>query len=540
MGIWYGLRYRTFHLCQATETELAGIWDKQTKASIRQAFLDTQKSYALGTWQRVKRTFDDYLTQWSQMRAEICEARWMSATQSEELFDLRMSCLSKRRQNLKALTKVFAKADSKVLQKAVQASSSLDSIAPCADEDALRAPYPPPKTEEDREEVAAIREKLAEVEALTKTGKYREGLTLAKMLETETSHIDYQPVRAEVLSQLGDLLERAGEYKAAERMLYQAASLAGASRHNRVAAMAITNLAFVLGYDQVQHDDGLLLCKSAEVIIGLSGGDDDLWSWLYNVTGAVFWRKAKYKKALEYYRKALAIDEKKLGPDHPDVATMLNNIAVVFEIQGEYDLALQSYRKVLAMFQQALGPEHPVVAVALNNMGLIFLRKAEYNKALNHLLKALAIDEKALGPDHPDLAYDLNSLGLVYWKSAQFEKALAYYGKALAIWEKAFGPDHPLVAEALSGIGNALVDQKRPEQAIEPLARALRICENNTCQPEPHGRGLFALAQAMAATNKNLARAIELAKQAKEEFAKAAYLTKERKAVDAWISRIQS
>ena len=38
------------------------------------------------------------------------------------------------------------------------------------------------------------------------------------------------------------------------------------------------------------------------------------------------------EKALEYYEKALAIDKKTHGEEHPDVATSLNNIGLVYKL----------------------------------------------------------------------------------------------------------------------------------------------------------------------------------------------------------------
>ena len=129
------------------------------------------------------------------------------------LFDLRMVCLKSRKQELKALSSVFTKADSGVVEKAVKASSSLTGIAVCADEQSLRRPYPPPKTEEAKIKVAAIREKLAEVEALEKTGKYQRGLELADKAKEEADATDYKPVQSESLYWVGKLLERVGKYQ---------------------------------------------------------------------------------------------------------------------------------------------------------------------------------------------------------------------------------------------------------------------------------------------------------------------------------------
>jgi len=58
----------------------------------------------------------------------------------------------------------------------------------------------------------------------------------------------------------------------------------------------------------------------------------------------------------------------------------------------------------LAIREKALGPDHPDVAASLNNLALVFSRQGRAQEAEGLLLRALAIQEKAFGPDHPNVA----------------------------------------------------------------------------------------------------------------------------------------
>jgi Tetratricopeptide repeat len=53
------------------------------------------------------------------------------------------------------------------------------------------------------------------------------------------------------------------------------------------------------------------------------------------------------------------LKEKALGPDHPDVATSLNNLALLYHVQGLHEQAEPLYNRSLAIMEKALGPEHP-------------------------------------------------------------------------------------------------------------------------------------------------------------------------------------
>ena len=71
---------------------------------------------------------------------------------------------------------------------------------------------------------------------------------------------------------------------------------------------------------------------------------------------------------MDVAKKALELAEKSLGPDHPTVATSLNNLAALFQAQGQYTQAEPLYRRSLAIREKSLGPDHPDVATSLNNL----------------------------------------------------------------------------------------------------------------------------------------------------------------------------
>ena len=71
--------------------------------------------------------------------------------------------------------------------------------------------------------------------------------------------------------------------------------------------------------------------------------------------------QGRYAEAEPLYKRALAIGEKALGPDHPDVAQSLNNLASCTTHQGRYAEAEPLYKRALAIREKALGPDHPDV-----------------------------------------------------------------------------------------------------------------------------------------------------------------------------------
>ncbi|NJO61976.1 MAG: tetratricopeptide repeat protein, partial [Richelia sp. RM2_1_2] len=61
------------------------------------------------------------------------------------------------------------------------------------------------------------------------------------------------------------------------------------------------------------------------------------------------YQEGKYAEAIPLAEKALAIREKVLGKEHPDVATSLNNLAGLYESQGNYSSSEPLYLRSLAI-----------------------------------------------------------------------------------------------------------------------------------------------------------------------------------------------
>jgi CHAT domain-containing protein len=152
---------------------------------------------------------------------------------------------------------------------------------------------------------------------------------------------------------------------------------------------------------------------------------------LNNLAG-VYEAQGKYADAEGLYRRALAIKEKALGADHPDVAQTLHNLALVYADQRKYADAEGLYRQALAIKEKARGADHPDVATTLNNLANVYEAQGKYADADGLYKRALMIDEKALGADHPDVAQNLDNLAIVSASSGNSENALAYSRQATA------------------------------------------------------------------------------------------------------------
>ncbi len=92
-----------------------------------------------------------------------------------------------------------------------------------------------------------------------------------------------------------------------------------------------------------------------------------------------------------------SIGTQEFGPDHPDLATDLNNLALLYEAQGRYAEVEPLYQRSLTIVEKALGPEHPNVATSIENYAAL-LRKTEHGVEADKLeVRAKAIRAKHAG-----------------------------------------------------------------------------------------------------------------------------------------------
>ncbi|NEX23892.1 tetratricopeptide repeat-containing protein, partial [Thiorhodococcus mannitoliphagus] len=106
-------------------------------------------------------------------------------------------------------------------------------------------------------------------------------------------------------------------------------------------------------------------------------------------------RQGRYAEAEPLYKRVLTLGENAVGPEHPDVATSLDNLASLYGSQGRYAEAESFHKRALALREEALGLEHPDVAVSLNNLGSLYESQGHYAKAEPLHKQALVLSEQA-------------------------------------------------------------------------------------------------------------------------------------------------
>jgi tetratricopeptide (TPR) repeat protein len=125
---------------------------------------------------------------------------------------------------------------------------------------------------------------------------------------------------------------------------------------------------------------GIMLLFAVPTLVHAQGAGIE-WNTL-NQEAAKLYRQGKFDRAILVAQKSLEVANANVGPDHPNVATSLNNLAELYRTQGDYTKAEPLYKRSLAISEKALGPDHPDVATSLNNLAFLYHATKREKEAL--------------------------------------------------------------------------------------------------------------------------------------------------------------
>jgi len=302
----------------------------------------------------------------------------------------------------------------------------------------------------------------------------------------------------------------------------------------------------------------------------------------YNL-GSVLSVLGRYAEASRHFDLALTFQTRVLGPEHPDVGQTLNVLGDLQRMRGEWGLARRTLERAHRILVRAFGEDSADAARPLITDGQVLLSEGRPGPAQARLEQALEVSRKAYGADHPQtlqaeyliaqalahqgrsgdadrraaaaVATSVTVNGDGHLDTARARLALAeilvgrrpreaidLYRTALSVGEQALGAESPALAEILLGLGRAALAATEATEAIMALERALSLHRRTPGATLERARIEIELARALWSRPDGHARAIELAKQARDEVATlredAPSVAAERAAIARWLARI--
>jgi serine/threonine protein kinase len=191
--------------------------------------------------------------------------------------------------------------------------------------------------------------------------------------------------------------------------------------------------------------------------------------------GVLYFDWARYDQSAELFTKALEIREAALD-EHPDVAQTLNGLGISIALRDSMTAALPILERALAMRQRILPKNHPELGQSLNNLALIYIDE-DRDKAMKYLQEAKGIWLAVLGPDSFRLGIVQLNLGDLYRNKDMYEEAEDALLDAYRIFKGAFPGVNARHAEITKPLGDLYRDMGNLEKCLHFYRETANIRE---------------------------------------------------------------
>lgn len=182
----------------------------------------------------------------------------------------------------------------------------------------------------------------------------------------------------------------------------------------------------------------------------------------------------------------LEICETALGPDHPDTAMALLNLAALYDSTSNGDPRAEALLlRALAVRRHCFGEEDTATLAVQARLGMVLAGRGERERAIPLLEQALAARETQLGSLHPDLQGPLTRLMGLQEAHGAHARAERLGRQILAIQEQQLGLDHPERWVILQRLGHLQEIQGHPERAEAHYRNALEALRSHLGQDDP-------------------------------------------------------
>jgi serine/threonine protein kinase/Tfp pilus assembly protein PilF len=342
-------------------------------------------------------------------------------------------------------------------------------------------------------------------------GQYQDALPLldeALHLQAE-SHDDS---RLNTLLELGRARIGVGDLPAAEAPFQEALHLA--QRETGATSVATGHALWSLGmlrFEQGRIGEAKDLYIRSLGILDRSQAPQTDVSAVLSDLAKVYVLEQQWGLAKQTHERALEIDRRILGDDHPRVAYRLQNLAIVAQNMGDLKIAETLYIDALRRQQHIYGDRHPEVATTKGNYGLLLQREGRLTEAEPLLRSALETRLSLNGPTHFLVGYYRVSLAILLHDKGDLAGAENEFRQALAIYDKSLPANHQYRASLLMHFARLLVDRGKYTEALARSEESINIWTATAPSSSPSTAQAHAIhAYALEHLDKSRAAAEEL------------------------------
>ncbi len=395
-----------------------------------------------------------------------CEATFHDKTQSSELFDRQMFCLNSQATELDAIISMVE--DGASVEAGQSSLGGLPSVAECRITESLLATKPPPSDAQSLAKIQAVEDMLAERRALEAARKPQKALEKVEAAIAAAREVGYGPLITRAESQSAQLLEKLERFGDARQAAERARDAASKARDTRRLIIALLQLASIVNTHEDDADEAKAYLTTARSLsLGIELPIIDKVD-IEVTSGTLAQTNGDHEDAIGHANDGLAL-LKSLDESDSEVQgakiMLLQIFASAHFSKNELDKAAPLLRTIHKLKEKRLGPEHSQLAVSLTNIATVDYQLGNYEEALSTLARAR---ELLRSPDatQADLGQLLSLKALIQNRLGHLPEAIALYKETIEVYTELFGADHANIWRTKANLANTLMALERWEETL--------------------------------------------------------------------------
>ncbi|KAK5651032.1 hypothetical protein OQA88_1501, partial [Cercophora sp. LCS_1] len=181
--------------------------------------------------------------------------------------------------------------------------------------------------------------------------------------------------------------------------------------------------------------------------------------------GRVYYDEGRWAEAEKLFVQVMETSKTKLGADHPDTLTSIDNLASTFWKQGRWQEAEKLEVQVMETRKTKFGADHPDTLMSMANLASTFWNQGRWAEAEKLEVQVMETRKTKLGADHPDTLASMNNLASTFWKQGRWQEAEKLEVQVMETRKTKLGANHPNTLTSMANLASTYGNQGRWAEA---------------------------------------------------------------------------
>jgi eukaryotic-like serine/threonine-protein kinase len=218
-----------------------------------------------------------------------------------------------------------------------------------------------------------------------------------------------------------------------------------------------------------------ILDKASKEIDPGMGKDPVLQARMMDTIGNVYGLLGLYLQSKPFLEKALDIQRRILGTEHPETLLTMRHLAATLVDNGEFAEGEKLDRELLEAQRRVLGPRDPETIKTMNNLAAALGGLGRDAEAEQLFRETLDIARTVLGPEDRFVLRIANHLSKTLTDEQKYAETEKLARETLELQRRTLGPDHVDTIETRTNLAYTLASKKRFAEAAQMTRDAFDV-----------------------------------------------------------------